>query len=128
LNLNILASRQNIKNLDSNFWAIYVGNIHANFQVSSSTSVGREWGDIRKEGSHTIFGPIPIQKFLLPLASLGRNKWKRGLTKLGFVKQTLSIQYFFKVKEFERRSWLGNIKEEVYLQTSSFHIYYKFWL
>jgi len=45
LNLNTSASRQNIKNLVGNFEAIYVGNMIANFQVSSFTSEGGEWGD-----------------------------------------------------------------------------------
>jgi len=38
---------QNVKKLDGNFWAIYVGNMHAYFQVSSFTGVGGEWGDRR---------------------------------------------------------------------------------
>jgi len=38
-------ARQNIKNLISNFGAIYVGIMHAKFQASSFTSVGGEWGD-----------------------------------------------------------------------------------
>jgi len=63
LNLNILASSQNIKNLVGNFWAIYVGNMHVNFQVPSSTDVEGEWGEIRKDGRHTIFGPIPVQNY-----------------------------------------------------------------
>jgi len=68
-------SRQNIKNLVDSFWAIYVGNMHANFQVSSSTCVGREWGDIRKDGRHANFWPNPYSKILnSPLASLGRDK------------------------------------------------------
>jgi len=50
LNLNISASIQNIKNLLGNFGAIYVGNMHANFQVSSFTGVGE--GDRRKDGRH----------------------------------------------------------------------------
>jgi len=36
---------QNVKNLDSIFWAIHMGNMHANFQASSFSAVGREWGD-----------------------------------------------------------------------------------
>jgi len=49
LNLNISASRQNIKNLDSNFEAIHVRIIPANFQASSFTGVGGEWGDRRTD-------------------------------------------------------------------------------
>jgi len=45
LNLNISASRQNIKNLIGNFGAIHVGKMHAKFQASSFTGVGGEWGD-----------------------------------------------------------------------------------
>jgi len=40
LNLNILASRQDIKNLDGNFGALHVGNMHVNFQASSSMGMG----------------------------------------------------------------------------------------
>jgi len=40
--LKCLGFRQNIKNLDCNFGAIYVWYMHANFQVSSSTGVGGE--------------------------------------------------------------------------------------
>jgi len=36
LNLNISASTQNMKNLDSNFWAIHVIIMHTHFQASSS--------------------------------------------------------------------------------------------
>jgi len=39
------ASRENIQNMDGNFWAIYVRIMHANFKVSSFTDVGGEWGD-----------------------------------------------------------------------------------
>jgi len=42
---NISASRQNIKNLIGNFWAIHVRVMHANFQASSLIGVGGEWGD-----------------------------------------------------------------------------------
>jgi len=45
LKLNISASRQNIKNLIGIFGAIHVGIMHANFQASSFTGVGGEWGD-----------------------------------------------------------------------------------
>jgi len=55
-----------------NFWAIYVGNFLANFQVSSFTGVGRKWGHMWKEGIH--FWPDPNTKILnSPLASLGRD-------------------------------------------------------
>jgi len=47
LNLNILASRQNVKNLIYNFGAIHVGILYAKFQASSFTAVGGEWGDER---------------------------------------------------------------------------------
>jgi len=42
LNLNISASRQNIKNLVGNFLAIYVGILHGNIQTYSFPGVGRE--------------------------------------------------------------------------------------
>jgi len=45
LNLNISASKQNIKNLIDSFRAIPVRSTHANFQASSSTGVGEECGD-----------------------------------------------------------------------------------
>jgi len=44
LNLNISASKQNIKNLICNFGAVYVRIMHAYFQASSFTGVGGEWG------------------------------------------------------------------------------------
>jgi len=47
-----------------NFGAIYVAIMHANFQASSFTGVGGEWGDRQTHmGRHAIFGPITIQKF-----------------------------------------------------------------
>jgi len=57
--------RQNIKNLVFNFWAIHVGNIHANFQVSSFAGVREsEVTDGRMDiGGHAIFDTFPIQKF-----------------------------------------------------------------
>jgi len=45
LNLNISASRQYIKNLMGTFGAVHVGIMHAKFQASSFSCVGREWGD-----------------------------------------------------------------------------------
>jgi len=45
LNLNISDSTPNIKNLICNFGAINVKIMHANFQASSFTGVGGEWGD-----------------------------------------------------------------------------------
>jgi len=45
LNLNISASRHDIKNMVGNFGALHVGNMHANFQASSSTSMGGGGGD-----------------------------------------------------------------------------------
>jgi len=70
LNLNISASRQNIKNLIGNFGDIHVGIMHAKFQASSKvweenevasfTSVGGEWG-----GEHTQdITPDSYTKFL----------------------------------------------------------------
>jgi len=47
LNLNISASIQNIKNLVSDFGAIYVRIMHASFQASSFMGAAREWGDGR---------------------------------------------------------------------------------
>jgi len=44
LNLNISPSRQDVKNLVGYFGAIYVGNMHANFQASSSTGMGVKRG------------------------------------------------------------------------------------
>jgi len=46
-----------------------MGNMHANFQVSRSTGVGREWCDIWKDRHYAVFGPIPVQKFLTPPGS-----------------------------------------------------------
>jgi len=45
LNLNISASRQNIKNLGGNFESLNVGNIHAKFQPLSFTGMGGGGGD-----------------------------------------------------------------------------------
>jgi len=59
LNLNISASRQNIKNLISNFGAIHVGIKRAKFQASSFTGVGGEWGD----GGTCDITPDPYTKF-----------------------------------------------------------------
>jgi len=42
LNLNISASRQNIKNLICDFGATHVRIMHANFQASSFTGLGAE--------------------------------------------------------------------------------------
>jgi len=65
LNLNILATKQNIKNLDFDFEAIYVRTMHVNFQASSFTGVGGEWSDIRT----CDITPCPYTKFLnSPLA------------------------------------------------------------
>jgi len=55
------ASRQNIKNLDGNFWAISVRIMHANFQAFSFTGVGGEWGDIWTLDVTSLL--IPIQNF-----------------------------------------------------------------
>jgi len=50
---------QNIKNLISNFGAIYVGIMHAKFQASSFIGVGGECSDRRIRTSRL----IPIQNF-----------------------------------------------------------------
>jgi len=39
---------------------IYGGNMPANFQISSSTSVGGEWGGIKKGVRHAIICPITV--------------------------------------------------------------------
>jgi len=65
--------------------------MHANFQLSNSTGVGVECGDIRKDRHQAIFAPIPYTKILnTPFALLGRDKG------LKFVKSTFSsnIIYF----------------------------------
>jgi len=76
LNLNISASRQNIKNLVNNFGVIHVRIMHANFQVSSFTGVGGGGvGDRRKDGQGTsrCFWPDPYTEFLnSPFASEGK--------------------------------------------------------
>jgi len=41
---------QNIKNLVGNFWAIYVGIMHAKFKPPSFTGMGGGGGDRFKEG------------------------------------------------------------------------------
>jgi len=68
LNLNISASGQNIKYLVDDFWALYVGNKHADFQVSSSTGVGVKWGDIREGQISRCFCPNPYTK-------IHKNSW-----------------------------------------------------
>jgi len=75
LNLNISASRQNIINLVGNFQAIHVGNMPANFQASSFTGVGGEWGDKRTRD----FTPHPYTKYQTPpsLCSWGMGKMIR---------------------------------------------------
>jgi len=60
LNFNISAFRQSIKNLVESFGAIYVGNMHTNFQPSSFTGVERAQGDISTRG----VTPEPYPKFL----------------------------------------------------------------
>jgi len=72
LNLNISAFRQNIKNLVGNFWAIYVRNMHANFQVSGSIGVGREWGDMQHDVKPFLAWSL-YKNSKLPLALLGRD-------------------------------------------------------
>jgi len=73
-NLKISASRQNIKNLISNFGAIYVGIMHDKFQASSFTGVGGEWGG-RCTRDVT---PDPYTKFLNSLLrfAYGRDNKK----------------------------------------------------
>jgi len=53
LNSNISASSQNDKNLDSNFGAIRVEIMHANFQASSFTGAGGGGGDRHTRDSTT---------------------------------------------------------------------------
>jgi len=93
LNLNILASRQNINNLVCNFGAIYLRIMHAKSQASSSTGVGGEWGDIKKEGCHswslykisTKFLSPPLLRsegiILQPLWNYMYQNWSRWLAK-----------------------------------------------
>jgi len=60
LNLNISASRQNIKNLVSNFGAIYVRIMHANFQASRFIGVGGEYGERWMDtGPHKFVPNVP---------------------------------------------------------------------
>jgi len=60
LNLNISAPRQNIKNLEHRFWAIYVRIMLAIFQPSSFKTVGGDRGDIQTRD----VTPHPYTKFL----------------------------------------------------------------
>jgi len=70
---NISASRQNIKNLIDNFRAIHVRIMHANFQVSSFTGVGGEWGGRQMDTGHQ--GREHYTEFLnSSLTSLGMDK------------------------------------------------------
>jgi len=72
LNLNISISRPNIKNLVSNFGAIYVGYMHANFQASCSPGMWRGGGDRRMHMSCLIL----IENFYIPpFASLWRDNY-----------------------------------------------------
>jgi len=50
LNLNILTSRQNIKNLVGNFEGIHLRIMHAKFQASKSPGVEGECSDRHQEG------------------------------------------------------------------------------
>jgi len=84
LNLNISASRLDIKILVGNFGAIYVRLMHTNIQASSSTGMGGGGGDRWTDmGSHPIF-PRAMMKFLTPaslrLLCSGRIKfiWLRS--------------------------------------------------
>jgi len=76
LTLNIPALRQNIKNLDYNFGAIYV---RINFRVSSFTGVGGEWGDRRTDMGCQAFLNRSLSKIsiLPPLLCLLRSAWLR---------------------------------------------------
>jgi len=75
LNSNISASRQNIKDLVGNFWAIYVRTMHANFKASSSTGVGGEWGDIPKVRRHAV-----LRQALMKFFSGGINSSVKIIT------------------------------------------------
>jgi len=75
LNLNISASRQNVKNLIDYFGAIHVGIIHAKFQASSFTSVRRKWGDVRRRDVM----PNPYTKF--PNSPLRFARFASGVIK-----------------------------------------------
>jgi len=46
---------QNIKNLIGNFKAICESIMHANFQASSLTSMGGEWGDRQTDTRRQVF-------------------------------------------------------------------------
>jgi len=71
LNLNISASRQNIKKMICNFGAIHVGIMQAKFQASSFTRVGGEYGD---RCTRDIM-PDPCTKFLNSPLRFGRDKF-----------------------------------------------------
>jgi len=97
MNLNISASRQNIKFLVSNFGAFYVGNMHTKFQLSSSTGKG---GDMRKLN----VSPEAYTKI--------SNYSLTGFTHLGEITRT----YFFKQKICSKmRSKLQN-KDRVWIK------------
>jgi len=85
LNLNISASRQNIKNLVGNFGAIYVGNMHANFQVSGSSGVEGGGGDRQKDWRHAVFcGSCYEISILAPSLRFRRVKLKTNIYSFTF--------------------------------------------
>jgi len=106
LNLNILASRQNIKNLIINFGAIHVRINYANFQASSFTGVGGGGGDRPTHTGRQAFlnrSVFKISKLLprfaqdeliIPYCSL-KNLEKQKI----FLKSGKSLVFFFDLKK-----------------------------
>jgi len=119
LNLNISASRQNIKNLISNFGAIHVRILLGKFQASSFTGVGGEWGDTWDVTYN------PFTKFLnSPCASL----WEGS-----FALWCSSIKWWMKVMNMDRmklsfsglKYFFSQILFHNSLITHCFNIYYR---
>jgi len=75
LNLNIIASRQNIIYLVRSFGALHLGNMDANFQASSSIGEGGGGGNRRYDGKMDVlpFLEGTVMKFLNYPLHFGRE-------------------------------------------------------
>jgi len=95
LNLNISASRQNIRNLVANFGPIYVENMLAKFQASRFTGVGGDWGDRRtRYVKHS--KTDPYTKFLNSFLPFGRDNFFQFILKLDILTLILLLLRIFK--------------------------------
>jgi len=74
LSLNISASRQNIKNLSSDFGAIHVRIMHADFQAPSFNDMGGEWGDRQTDMCRQAF----LNRSLYKISKLPPSLYFRG--------------------------------------------------